>query len=312
MDRVTVFGGSGFVGRYIVKRLASEGAVVRVAVRRPEEALFLKTMGLVGQIAPIHGDVRSDASVRAAVQDADTVINTVGFWDATRRSSFDDVHHLGAARVARLSAEAGARQLVHLSGIGASETSRSKYVAARARGDAAVMAEFDGAIILQPSVIFGQEDRLLNLMGRIIKNSLVFPVIAGDTKLQPVYVGDVADAALAALKKSASGPFQLGGPRVYSHRELIDLVMALCERDRLCIGMPMGLASILAGILAILPGPTPLSKDTLALLQEDNVVSDGAADLESLGLSPAAVETIAPTYLDQYRPRGRYRRERMV
>jgi len=312
MDRVTVFGGSGFVGRYIVKRLAHEGAVVRVAVRRPEEALFLKTMGQVGQIAPVHGDVRSDASVQAAVQGADAVINTVGFWDATRRSSFDDVHHLGAARVAGLSAKAGVRQFVHLSGIGASESSPSKYVAARARGDAAVMSAFGSAIVLQPSAIFGPEDRLLNLMGRIIRNSPVFPVIAGDTKLQPVYVGDVADAALAALNKSVSGAFQLGGPRVYSHRELIGLAMEYCECERRCIGMPMGLASLLAGMLALLPGPTPLSKDTLALLQDDNVVAEGAPDLETLGISPVAVETIAPTYLDQYRPRGRYRRARMA
>lgn len=311
MKRVTVFGGSGFVGRYIVKRLAAQGSVVRVAVRRPEQALFLKPMGAVGQIAPVHGDVRSDASVKAAVRDADAVINAVGFWDGGG-NGFDAVHHEGAARVARLSAEAGAQQLVYLSGIGTTESSESKYVVARAKGEAAVGSAFDNAILLQPSVIFGPEDRLLNLMGRILKNAPVFPVIAGDTKLQPVYVGDVAEAAVEALNQRASGAIQLGGPRVYTHEELIGLVMHLTERPRRRINIPMGLASMMAGILALLPGPTPLSKDTLALLRDDNVVAEGAVTLDSLGIAPTAVETIAPTYLDQYRPRGRFRREKMA
>jgi len=310
MDRVTVFGGSGFVGRYIVKRLAAQGAVVRAAVRDPERALFLKPMGAIGQVAPVYGDVRSDASVRSAITGSDTVINAVGFWDGSR-SGFDAVHHRGAERVARISQELGVKQFAHLSGIGAREDSRSGYIVARAKGDSAVQSAFPGAVVLQPSAIFGQEDRLLNLMGRILKNAPVFPVIAGDTKLQPVYVGDVAEAAVVALEKGG-GVYQLGGPRVYRHAELIELVMQMCERPRRRINLPMGLASFMAGILALLPGPTPLSKDTLALLRDDNVVEEGAAGFESLGISPTAVETIAPTYLDQYRPRGRFGRAKMA
>lgn len=309
MERVTVFGGSGFAGRYIVKRLASQGAVVRVAVRRPEAALFLKTAGAVGQIAPVHGDVCSDASVLAAVSGADAVVNAVGHWDASRRRSFDDVHHVGAGRVARLSRDAGVKKLVHLSGIGASESSSSAYVVSRAKGERAVLDAFAGAAVLQPSVMFGQEDRLLNLMGKIINNSPVFPLIAGDARLQPVYVGDVADAAKVCLNDNRSGTFQLGGPRVLTHRALVELAMALCEQRPRIVNVPMGLAKLMAGILALVPGPTPLSKDTLALLQADNVVEDDARDLASLGLSPAAIEAIAPAYMDQYRRRGRYRRE---
>ncbi len=311
MERVTVFGGSGFVGRYIVKRLAARGAIVRAAVRNPENALFLKPMGAVGQVAPVPGDVRSERSVRSAVRDADAVINAVGFWDGSR-NGFDSVHREGAARVARLSREAGVRRFVHLSGIGATEASKSKYVIARARGERAVRDAFGDAAILQPSVIFGQEDRFFNLIGRILKNSPVFPVIAGATKMQPVYVGDVAEAAVAALDRTEGGVFQLGGPQVYRHIDLIDLAVALCERRRLRIAMPMGPLSLLAGLLDLLPVPTPLSSDMLALLREDNIVEDGAPGFADLGITPVAAEAIAPTYLDQYRPRGRFRRAKMA
>ena len=311
MERVTVFGGSGFVGRYIVKRLAARGSIVRAAVRNPEKALFLKPMGAVGQVVPVHGDVRSEQSVRSAVRNADAVINAVGFWDASG-SGFDAVHHQGAARVARLSQEAEVRRLVHLSGIGATETSPSDYVVARARGDGAIRDAFENAAILQPSVIFGQEDRFFNLIGRILKNAPVFPVIAGNTRLQPVYVGDVAEAAVAALDRSEGGTFQLGGPRVYRHANLIGLAMALCERRRLRIDLPMGPVSLLVRVLDLLPVPLPLSGDTLALLRDDNVVEDGAPGFEALGIAPVAVEAIAPTYLDQYRPRGRFRRAKMA
>ncbi len=311
MERVTVFGGSGFVGRYIVKRLAARGAIVRAAVRNPESALFLKPMGAVGQVAPVPGDVRSEQSVRAAVRDADAVINTVGFWDGSR-NGFDSVHHEGAARVARLSREAGVRRFVHLSGIGATESSASKYVIARARGERAVRDAFDNAAILQPSVVFGQEDRFFNLIGRILKNSPVFPVIAGATKMQPVYVGDVAEAAVVALDRPEGGTFQLGGPQVYRHIELIELAMALCERRRRRIGLPMGPLFLVAGVLDLLPVSTPLSRDTLVLLRDDNIVGEGAPGFETLGISPVAVEAIAPTYLDQYRPRGRFRTAKMA
>ena len=311
MERVTVFGGSGFVGRYIVQRLAARGSIVRAAVRNPEKALFLKPMGAVGQIAPVPGDVRSERSVLSAVRDADAVINAVGFWDASR-GGFDAVHHQGAVRVARLSREAGARRFVHLSGIGATEASPSKYVVARARGERAVLDAFEDAAILQPSVIFGQEDRFFNLIGRILKNAPVFPVIAGATRMQPVYVGDVADAAIAALDRPEGGVFQLGGPQVYRHADLIGLAMALCERQRPRIGVPIGPVSLLTRLLDLLPVPMPISGDTIALLRDDNVVADGAPDLQSLGITPMAVEAIAPTYLDQYRPRGRFRRAKMA
>lgn len=311
MERVTVFGGSGFVGRYIVKRLAARGLIVRAAVRNPENALFLKPMGAVGQIAPVPGDVRSERSVRAAVRDADAVINAVGFWDG-KGGGFDTVHREGAARVARLSREAGVRRFVHLSGIGATEASGSKYVVARARGEQAVRDAFGDAAILQPSVIFGQEDRFFNMIGRILKNAPAFPVIAGSTRMQPVYVGDVAEATVAALDRPEGGTFQLGGPQVYRHIELIELATALSERRRPRIALPMGPLSVVAGVLDLLPVPTPLSRDTLALLRDDNVVEDGAPGFDILGIAPTAVEAIVPTYLDQYRPRGRFRRAKMA
>ena len=307
MERITVFGGSGFVGRYIVRRLAARGAVVRVAVRDPERALFLKPMGAVGQIAPVHGDVRSERSVRAAVQGADAVVNSVGFWVASR-NGFDTVHRAGAERVARLSREAGVQRLVHVSGIGATEASPSAYVVARARGEQAVRAAFQDAAILQPSVVFGPEDRFLNLIGHILKNAPVFPVIAGATRMQPVYADDIAQAAVAALDRPQGGTFQLGGPHVYRHDDLISLAMKLCERPRPRLALPFGPLYLLAGILDRLPVATPLSRDTLALLRDDNVVEEGAAGFEALGIAPVAVETIAPTYLDRYRPRGRFRR----
>lgn len=311
MERVTVFGGSGFVGRYIVKRLAARGTIVRAAVRNPENALFLKPMGAVGQIAPVPGDVRSEESVRSAVRDAEAVINAVGFWEGSR-NGFDSVHREGAARVARLSREAGARRFVHLSGLGATEASASKYVVARARGESAVRDAFGRTAILQPSVIFGQEDRFFNLIGRILKNSPVFPVIAGQTKMQPVYAGDVAEAAVAALDRPEGGVFQLGGPRVYRHVELIDLAMSLCDRRRPRFAMPMGPLFLLAGLFDLLPVPTPLSRDTLALLREDNIVDEDASGFPALGITPVAIEAIAPTYLDQYRPQGRFRRTKTV
>lgn len=311
MERVTVFGGSGFVGRYIVKRLAARGTIVRAAVRNPENALFLKPMGAVGQVVPVPGDVRSEQSVRAAVRDADAVVNAVGFWDGSH-NGFDSVHREGAARVARLGREAGVRRLVHLSGIGATESSTSGYVVARARGERAVRDAFGNAAILQPSVIFGQEDRFFNPIGRILKNSPVFPVIAGATKMQPVYVGDVAEAAVAVLDRPEGGLFQLGGPQVYRHIDLIDLAMALCERQRQRVALPMGPLSLLAGLLDLMPVPMPLSRDMLALLRNDNVVEDGAPGFAALGITPVAAEAIVPTYLDQYRPRGRFRRAKLV
>ena len=311
MERVTVFGGSGFVGRYIVKRLAARGAIVRAAVRNPENALFLKPMGAVGQVVPVPGDVRSERSVRAAIHDADAVVNAVGFWDGSR-NGFDSVHREGAARVARLSREAGIRRFVHLSGIGATESSTSGYVVARARGERAVCDAFGNAAILQPSVIFGQEDRFFNPIGRILKNSPVFPVIAGATKMQPVYVGDVAEAVVAVLERSQGGPFQLGGPQVYRHIDLIDLAMALCERRRRRIALPIGPLSLLAGLLDPMPVSMPLSKDMLALLRKDNVVDEGAPGFAALGITPVAAEAIVPTYLDQYRPRGRFQRAKMA
>jgi len=301
----TVIGGSGFLGRYIVRRLTTEGHVVRVAVRRPAQANVLRQMGRVGQVVPYYASLGDEPTIARAVEGADLVVNLVGILAESRKGDFRRVHEEGAGRVARLSASAGVRRMVHMSAIGAAADSPSEYGRSKAAGEAAVQAAFPQATILRPSVVFGPEDKFFNMFGAMARISPIMPVFSGETRLQPVYAGDVADAAQAVLHENGpiGGIYELGGPRVWRFRELLAWMLHEMRRNRPLVTVPMGLAKLQAQILQHLPGAL-LTPDQLAMLSRDNVVSDGVATLETLGILPTPIELVVPGYLDRYRPGG--------
>ncbi len=302
----TVFGGSGFIGRYVVKRLAARGDIVRVAVKDPEAALFLKPMGAVGQIVPLYANLANEASIGRAVVGADLVVNLVGILAERRAGDFDRLQAEGPAQIARLSAEAGVQRLVHISAIGADAASLSHYAASKGRGEAALMAAFPSATILRPSLVFGPEDKFFNRFAQLSMILPFMPVIAGDSRFQPVHVGDVADAVMASLERGdATGKiYELGGPRVWRFRELLSYILTLTGRRRLLVDIPMGVARFQATICEYLPGK-PLTRDQLLLLTKDNVVAEGANTLQDLGLSACPVELAVPGYLSRFRSGGR-------
>ena len=301
----TVFGGSGFIGRYVVKRLAAQGFVVRVAVRDPEAALFLKTMGAVGQIVPLYAPVQQEALVNRAVEGADIVINLTGILSERRKGDFFRVHAEGAKRVALAAAHFGVQHLVHVSAIGASAASPSDYGRSKGLGEESVSNAFPDAVILRPSILFGAEDAFFNRFASMAMLSPVVPIMGGRTKFQPVYVGDVADAVMAAInRESAAGKvFELGGPWVRTFKELIEYMLKTIERHRRIIDMPAPLAKFNALFLERLPGKL-LTLDQIKLLQRDNIVAPGALDLASLGITAAPMDIIVPIYLARFRPGG--------
>jgi uncharacterized protein YbjT (DUF2867 family) len=301
----TVFGGSGFIGRHVVKRLAKLGYVVRVAGRDPERALFLKPLGSVGQIVPLYASVREEPTIHRAVRDADVVINLVGILAETAGSTFQAIHTEGAGHIARLSAAAGTKRLVQVSAIGADPDSPSRYGASKGKAEQAVRAAFPNATILRPSLVFGIEDQFFNRFAEMARLLPFMPVIAGDTRMQPVYVCDVADAAIAALLQlSAQGKtYELGGPRVWTFREILQFIVKNTRRQRRLIEIPMGLARLQARIMQHLPG-APLTPDQLVMLARDNVVAPGALGLTDLGISPTPVELVVPGYLTRFQPGG--------
>jgi len=302
-----VFGGSGFLGRYIVKRLAAAGYVVRVAVRNVQAAGGLRPMGDVGQIVPLYAPVGEEALVARAVQGAEVVINLTGILAEHRKGDFMRTHAEGAGRIARLAASAKARRMIHVSAIGADAASPSLYAQSKAAGEANVLAAFPGAVILRPSIIFGPEDNFFNRFAGMAAISPVIPITGGHARFQPVYAGDVADAALAALRQASEGKtYELGGPEVKTFKELIEFMLKIIERKRRVIDMPAGLANLQAVFLERLPGKL-LTTDQIKLLQRDNVVADGALGLTQLGITPARMDLILPGYLARYRPGGRRR-----
>jgi NADH dehydrogenase len=305
----TVFGGSGFIGRYIVKRLAKKGFVVRVAVRDPESALFLKPMGAVGQIVPLYASVTDEPTVHRAVIGADLVVNCVGILSEGREGDFQRVHADGAGRVARLAAESGVSRLVHISAIGADPNAASQYAATKGRGEATVREAFAGSTVLRPSLVFGPEDELFNRFAAMARMLPVMPVICGDTKFQPIYVGDVADAVMAALARAdaAGAVFELGGPRVLSMRELLAYILRETGRKRRMIDVPLGLARLQARFMELIPGK-PLTRDQLLMLQRDNVVGAGMPGLAELDIVPTPIELVVPAYLRRFQPGGGRRR----
>ena len=317
---VTVFGGSGFLGRHLVQRLAATGARVTVAVRNPESALFLKPMGDVGQITPVGADVRDGPAVVAAVQGADWVVNLVGILYETKRQSFSAIHAQGAERIAKAAKAAGAKRLVHVSAIGANRHSSAAYARSKAAGEAAVAAAYPAATILRPSIIFGPEDDFFNRFAAMARVSVALPLFGGgETRFQPVYVGDVAAAVVKALtdEGTAGTTYELGGPRVYSFRQMMELILAEIGRKRILLPLPffvadaMGsVADAMVTVLQSLPLPfevaPPLTGDQAKLLRYDNVVSGDAPGLADLGIAPTACEIILPTYLDRFRRHGRF------
>ena len=310
--RVAILGGAGFIGRYIVKRLAARGERVAVGCRNAESAKFLRPMGDVGQVGLVNVSIHDEALLRAFVANADTVVNLVGILYESGRQRFESVHHVGPARLARLAREAGAERFVHISAIGADPRSPSAYARTKAAGEEAVRDAFPTATILRPSVVFGPEDQFFNRLAAMALISPVMPLIGGgETRFQPVYVGDVADAVVRAIDDAATAGriYELGGPKTYTLRALTELLLEEIRRKRLLIDLPFALASLQARLLSLLPSP-PLTPDQVEMLKRDNVVASGALGLEALGIAPTAVEAVLPTYLDRFRRGGWYARQR--
>jgi NADH dehydrogenase len=303
----TVFGGSGFIGRYVVKRLAARGHIVRVAVCDPEGAMFLKPAGAVGQVVLLAAPVQQEEAVRRAVDGADLVVNLAGILAERRSGDFQRIHAEGAGRVARLAAAAGATRLVHMSAIGADPASPSRYGSSKAAGEQAVRAAYPSATILRPSLVFGPDDALFNRFATMARLLWVMPVICGGTRFQPVYVGDVADAVMAALTNpdAAGKLFELAGPRALSMRELLTYVLELTGRELPLIPVPLAMARMQAVLLERLPGRFKLlTRDQLRMLERDNLPTAGVPGLSALGVVATPMELIVPDYLRRYRPGG--------
>ena len=304
MDRrvVTVFGGAGFIGRHLVQRLAAEGAIVRVAVRDAESALFLKPLGDPGQIVAMALRIDDADAVANAVRGADAVVNLVGILTQGGRQTFQKIHVDGARTVAEAARDAGVSRLVHVSAVGADPASEARYARTKAAGEEAAAA-FPGATIVRPSLVVGPEDKFFNFFAALARISPWLPVIGGGrTRFQPVYVVDVAHAIAKALAdpETAGKTFELGGPRVYSFKELLEIMLRETRRTRLLLPVPFALASFEAWFLEKLPVPL-LTRDQVRMLRHDNVVSEGALGLRDLGVEPTAIEVVVPTYLHRYR-----------
>ena len=297
--RVTIFGGSGFLGRQIVKYLAAEGTNVRVAVRHPERASFLKGMGRNGQIELVGADVWDESTVAKAVKQSASVINTVGHYVEKSDATFDAIHGQGAHNVARQARQAGAERLIHISGLGSDPMSDSPYVRARGIGEELVKGAFEGVTILRPSVIFGPEDSFFNALAGLARRTPVLPLFGmGRTNLQPVFVGNVAEACVRVLADpSTQGKvYELGGPRIYTYKALLQLVLKQVGRGRILVPVPYFVWDALAALLSGLANP-PLTRDQVKLMKSDNVVGETTLTLEDLGIDPTPVEEVLPTYI---------------
>lgn len=310
---VTVFGGSGFLGRNVVRALCKRDYRIRVAVRRPELAGYLQPSGKVGQVHTVQANLRYPASVEAALRDSHVAINLVGVLTEGGAQTFDAVQAKGAETIAKAAAAAGAR-LVHVSAIGADAQSPSRYARAKAAGEAAVLAAVPAATIFRPSVVFGPEDQFTNRFAAMARMFPVLPLIGGETKMQPVYVGDVATAIADAVdgKAKPGATYELGGPEVLTMREIIEAILEITDRERLLMPLSFGLARFNAAFLQFAPGALKLTPDQVTLLERDNVVSEAAKaaglTLEGLGIQADSLEAIAPQYLWRFRPQGQFQR----
>jgi NADH dehydrogenase len=312
---VTIFGGSGFLGRHLVRALAKRDYRIRVAVRRPELAGHLQPLGRVGQIHAVQANIRNAESVAAAMRGADIAINLVGIMAEGGAQRFDAVQAAGAATVAQIAAASGAR-MIHVSAIGADPDSASRYARSKAAGEAAVLQAASEATIFRPSVVFGPEDDFTNRFAAMARMLPVMPLIGGGkTRFQPVYVGDVATAiADAADRKTRPGAiYELGGPEVLTLRDIFTIILDITDRKRPLVPLPFGLAKLQSVLTQFAPSPLTLTPDQVVLLRMDNVVSESAKSagltLEGLGIAPDSLEAIGPQYLWRFRPAGQFQRK---
>lgn len=303
----TVFGGTGFVGTQVVRELAKRGITVKVATRVPERAYFLRPCGTVGQIVPFACDYSDNASIAKAVEGSDFVVNCIGILFETKKGQFEAVHTDLPAAIAKACNKAGVERFVHVSAL-AVDRGSSEYAKSKLAGEKAVFKNFKLATILRPSVIFGEDDEFFNMFARMAQILPVLPLIGGgETKFQPVFVGDVADAVMAAIdKKEAQGQvYELGGPDVLSFKEIYQKLFAYTNLHPALMSLPFGLAKFQAWFMEFLPQP-PLTRDQVESLKTDNVVSEGALTLESLGVRDTSMDLVLPEYLESYRPGGRF------
>ena len=312
---VTVFGGSGFLGRNVVRALCKRDYRVRVAVRRPELAGHLQPLGKVGQIHAVQANVRYPASVEAAMRDSDIAINLVGILAEGGGQTFDAVQVKGAETIAKAAAAAGAR-MIHVSAIGADENSLSSYYRAKAAGEVAVKAAAPAATIVRPSLMFGPEDQFTNRFAALARMSPVLPLVGGGVnKMQPAYVADVGRAVADIVDGSAKAgaTYELGGPEVLTMREVMEIILEITQRDRMLAPLPFGLAKLQALVLQFAPGAFKLTPDQVAMLRSDNVVSEAAKTagltFEGLGITPDSMEAIAPQYLWRFRATGQFQKK---
>ena len=308
---VTVFGGSGFLGRHVVRALAKRGYRVRVAVRRPDLAFHLQPLGGVGQIQAVQANLRFRWSVDRAVEGADHVVNLVGILHESGAQNFDSVQEFGARAIAE-AARAAKAGLTHVSAIGADKQSKSDYARTKGLAEAAVLETVKSAVILRPSIIFGPEDGFFNKFAAMARYSPMLPLIGGgETKFQPVYVGDVAEAIARSVEGQLSGGkvYELGGSEVRTFKELMQETLTVTERKRILLPIPFWAAKIIGSIAGLLPSPL-LTRDQVTLLESNNVVSDKAVKdgrtLEGIGITPRTMEAILPTYLWRFRARGQF------
>lgn len=311
---VTVFGGSGFVGRHVVQALARRGYRVRVACRRPDLALYVVPLGNVGQVQPVQANLRVRWSVDRAVEGADHVVNLVGIMHETGRQRFNAVHEFGARAVAE-AARARGIGLTHMSALGADATSASAYARSKAAGEKAVLETLPGAVVMRPSIVFGPEDGFFNRFAAMARYSPALPLIGGGaTQFQPVYVGDVAEAVARSVDGAVEGGrvYELGGPNVLTFKECMQELLSVIDRKRLLVPVPWWIAEIQASILGVLPGRL-LTSDQVTQLRSNNVVSEEAVKsgrtLTGLGIQPQSLGTILPSYLWRFRAAGQFQRK---
>jgi len=308
---VTIIGGSGFLGRHIIRALAKHGYRIRVAVRRPDLAGHVQPLGRVGQIVPVQANVRYPDSLDAACASAYAVINLVGILHRAGPQTFESVHAQGAEAAARAASRAGAAMFIQMSALGANPGSLSAYARTKAEGEVRARDVFPGAIVIRPSIVFGPEDAFFNRFAAMARMSPVLPLIGGGTRFQPVFVGDIAEAIAKLLDRTVADGrvYEFGGPEVYSFRDLMRFTLRTVMRRRLLLPVPFGIAGVMASILQLLPGAL-LTQDQVLLLQRDNVVSDKAVNegrtLKGLGLVPRDIEAIVPSYLYRYRRAGQF------
>lgn len=311
---VTIFGGAGFIGTQVVQLLATKGYRVRVAVRRPDLAGHVKPLGAVGQVMPIQANVRNADSVARAIRGAGIVINLVGIGFERGRQRFRAVHTLGAKNIADAAKVLQVNQLVHVSALGADSQSVSGYARSKALGETEVLTAFPSAVVLRPSIAFGPGDGFFNRYGMLARMLPVLPVIGAKSRFQPIYVGDLAQATVAAAEGAVKGGkiYELGGPDVVTHRELIERVLADTGRRNMLLPLPAGLARLAAIPFALLPSPL-LTGDQVDLLQADNVVSDAASrdkrTLAAFGVTPTGMDAILPSYLWRFMRHGQFDRQ---